>query len=463
MQGKLIIMTFLIDKTIILNGKIGKKMTMFLSSLIFSFVFLYWILRPALKLQYFGYISVIAIFLATLLSIIEKPVINKPNKLILICLVLLGVLYIIAAINFNEWNKLYKGLSFAIFVPFITYLLSSKNSRIRFINAFVNGGIFGIIFLSVMSAIKAPIFDVQYSSITLNPNYLSITASVMYVCGLYKLFSLRSSLSKLKLVLISVCIGLSLTLILLSQSRTGILCVITSTIIAVMVMIANARGVKRVGKFVKRFIAVVVICAITLPCFHTVINVVSSKAMAFEIEHLGRESFFSIDSFIEIDAKDLPSQDKSDTDFSDSIESALNRSKKGFGANKDDISTGRFGIWKSCFKSFNICGHSDSEKFYAPYRDTYIRNSHNMLLSIGYDTGYLGFIVIIAYLVCGLTLYFHTLRSVIRKREANEASFFFLTITPVFVIVGMLSDMFFPTLSIVSIPFWFTVPINKEY
>ncbi|GEM_PF-3019661 len=452
-----------IDQIIKLNERLGLRVTSFLSSLIFSSAFIYWILRPALSLQYLGYFFIVAVSLAAMLSISQKPAVEKPNKMILLCLLLLGFFYFVAAVRFRETGKLYRSLSFAVFVPLIMYLLSGKDSRARFIDAFANGSIVGLIFLSVASAFKAPIFDTQYSSILLNPNYLAATVSVFYVCLIYKLFTSLFSLSKPRVAMLSVCIGISLTLIILSESRTGLLCVAASSIAALIVQISGSKRKNKIRKLFKYLIAVALISIIVIPCYHKTISFVSSKIITFDADKTGQASFFTMESYETVDAEDLGKNKNSDATFSESLHSAIKRSGKGIDEDTTDISTGRFGIWKSCIDSLNLRGHSDSEKFYAPYRDAYINDTHNMFLAVGFGAGYPAMIALIAYMICCFMLYFRTMRSFLRVGKFDRAAFFFLVFSPVFFIEGMLSDSFLPTLSIVGVPFWFNVPLSREY
>lgn len=460
-------LTFINQFAYKINLRVGKKIQSAIVSVIFFSLTVLFILDPFFhfsKLGYYAFFSILAAAFFSVSSVSEGPRKVFLRKSLIFPVVIIGIFYLISAFLFKDNNRISIAMCFIALIPLESILLSENSSKRVYVLGFVKGNMLALPFLIMVSAIFAPIGDMQYSSIMLNPNGLSAVTTVIYVCTLafiwhYWLF--ESKKIRILLAIFSlVCLAQSLLLIILSRSRTGLLSITLATAFFVLFAFANNKlGLK---KLIKRFFVILISCVIILMLTLTTFPIINNLSFMVEEKMFGKVYFFTTLEFssLKVEHNDfILSEGNGGLDTDTVAEGLFKRVSKGM--HGEDVSSGRFAIWESAIKALNIKGHSENELFYSEHSKKYLNDTHNIILEISYETGILGGLAAVTFMGAYLISMIKLLKKYLSEKEIDVYGIFIVTFGVPFGVIAMLSNVFVPVSTMIALGFWTTLPIAE--
>lgn len=435
----------------------GERISFIIAVISFSTIGVALIVKPFFDLQYCGYLAIICLMFATGFSVKTISDFKRKNLFFLIPVLLLAITFIVSALIFKDGNRVILGLCFSLMVPMITIALGDKENFERFFKAYGIGSEIIFIFLLIVSVIFAPFIDAQYSSIMMNPNGLSVVLIAIIFGTICVIEYSNKNNGKRNIYILKhfsiILLAFEIAFMILTRSRTGILALTSILIIWVIFLLINSKK----GKDVVKSVAIVFISCIIAFVFTTEgLARVNVAILQKEYSIFGQVYFFTTTTFVVSDDK----FEIENGDISAAAKGALERMGKGIGAN-GDFSSGRFAIWGAAIKSMNITGHGPGEEFLVPERDLSTNDAHNMILTIGFQLGYIG--AALAFLIALINggYFIKLLYLCIKSKKMTIVSAQYMMICSAFFIVAMLSSTYTPIGSMLGIGFWCALPIVK--
>jgi len=438
-----------------INNHLSIKLKGILVITIFVAFSILLVLYPFIHFKYIGYFGILTIIITTMLSGFYSDSILVTKKYLLLPIIAITITYLIFAFVYSDSNRVVMAGYFGVLAPLSSYFLANKESRNFFINNFTKANVIILILLIIVSAIFAPLLDEQYSSIMLNPNGFStvltpISYSLLYLFEVYK----RNQM-KIRALLIMLLFGFNCAFMVFSRSRTGMVSLIAIVLLWVIYLICNRINIKRL---LCNLILMIIVVSVTLPLATTLLTDVNYSIMNKEAKLTGRYFVFALERYGVCKSN---GESSSHVDTKQAINGMVMRTEQG-SKKGEDVSSGRFSIWKSTVKSLNFRGHDKNDVFYVPHRMDYTNDTHNMYLSMGFFNGYVGLISITIFMAIYLVYLFKLFINSILRRQMKLEYFFTLAVAGTFFIISMLSTTFTPTGSYIALAFWTTIPIFER-
>ncbi|MBS6798852.1 MAG: O-antigen ligase family protein [Firmicutes bacterium] len=439
-----------------INTFLGETKSLLISVSAFSVLGIALVLKPFFDFQYCGYLAIFCLAVSVGCAIKKIPENKKVRLQFLIPVMTLGVLYLISAAIFSDGNRIIIGLSFFLMIPIIGIALCEKGNYMSFFNSFGFASEITFIFILIASVIFAPFFDLQYSSIMLNPNGLSETIVPIITGTIWIIEYHGKEKIKKKVVIFSlILLSFEIVFIILTRSRTGLLALLAILTLWLVFTIIRKRNFLTI---IKRIGSLLLLCLIALTIITGPLLKVNQIIINKEYSLLGYAVYFTTKDFIKSYNKEEFNSIVSSESQSEVIGGMVDRIEKGKSAN-EDISSGRFDIWKNAVESLTLLGHRSDETFSVPERNLETNDAHNMILSIGFQIGYVGSIVAIIFTIVHGICFFGILFRSIKSNNMELKKFHYLIITGAFFTISMLSNTFSPLGSMIGIAFWCAQPI----
>lgn len=433
-----------------LNFVWAKRLSIFICVLLTTM----WVVQPIVEYAYCGYTMIIGILLVSILSCRNTPSSNDINFAFVCFLLLMGLVFFLSSIIFHEGNKFIFAFVYGAFLPIVNAFLSNADNLKRFAYCFSVAGQISFFFIFVVSAMFAPIRDEQYSSITLNPNYFAVVLIPIILGGIW-LVEYGISNGKHKLLTVFF-IATELVFMLMTRSRTGMLCVIIFVLIWAIKLLAE----RKVKELVKLILVLTVLCVLVMQFIAFLFPVSMLTSMKIENELFGKSVVFTTTEMIVVEAIDDEGIADNSSKPSNIVDGAIERAQKGSQAG-EDVSSGRFSIWKACIDNLNLKGHASYDTFDVEARELQTNDPHNMILSIGFQTGILGGGVYILFTLYCAYVFLYKLKSLLTERVMSSTDFFGLLIYSSFFVVAMLSSTYTPLGSMLGFAFWCFLSIKR--
>lgn len=440
--------------------KKSQNFRVFIVAILFFLISCMWMAKPSISIIYSGYINILVALISAIIStlFLKKSKKIKINIIFIMTTVILGSSFILSSYQFSDSNRFVIGICIAIISPIIALLSSHNESREVLYRGICIGVANSMIPLIILSTMFAPLLKNQYYSIVLNPNELSTILLPICISALYLYEYYRTNKRVSVAIYYAILLSIASAMMYLSMSRTGIIALVCTFIIYVISLFIQK------NKFVDILKIVLIISFIMFLGLKTttfLLNDVSRYIIRYqatnnkEVYMFLNKDYGLIDS--EIVLKHIvTNNEKVDLD---NIENRfLIGSREG-----EDVSSGRFAIWKSAFKELNFRGHSSADEFFVPERDKYTNDTHNFYLLVGYFIGIPTFIISILFYMQIIYISFKKfIYSCRRKLKLKNIDVFMWYIYSAFFILSMLSTTYTLTGSTIGLMFWLTIPIIKE-
>jgi len=462
------------------NQKTNKNLRLLINTVLYAILGILWMLDRYLKFQRIGYIVAILLVLTTVISIEKKIDLSfkQVNKVLLISVILLGILYGLSSFTIGERTRLFHALIFVFVLPVVWYCLSHRDNReFLFITASW-GGVVSLFFLIIVSILYAPLSSGQYSAILLNPNGLSqamipIFFGIIYLLVYYQenpLFNIKKQ--RILLVFLLLVLGISAAYLIFTKSRTGLLSALIILFITFIYRFVTLRK-EKIKTVLRRCLSS--IAAISLSIFlmtnlmifllstvsyQLLLNDVHSKGYAYRflmlnVHRFEEEDFLAIEQDEEV--QDL-AKNKS---FQSEITALMDRADQGKESG-EMVDSGRFEIWSNAWANLNLIGHKSSTKFHVTYNDSYTNNTHNMILNIGYFAGIPAMCVATVFMLAYLLTIAYNSISRLKKNKIDLDDYMLLVVGSTFFILAMISGVFLPIGSVHTFLAWQLVPLENK-
>jgi len=428
-------------------------------TLLFLIISLIWIFNPTLDLRFAG---VIILFLMGFIIFGCVDVTNKRemhyDKVVTVLILIIGLCYLVSSIVFNEFSRLILAIFWLIELPIISLVVNKYNANKRLLSCLARGGIIAFIILFFLSAFFAPLNDLQYASIMLNPNGFGVfcTATLIFVIFI---INERIVNKKIRSVLpLYVLLGIVLSMIVFCQSRTTYLCTIFIVAIWAVYLLNCAIKNKIFVAMTMKIVIMIIMVVIMFPVTSYSVVFIHNHFTRFESDLIGYNYEYYEGYYVKSKV------DKNDN-YSQVIKRCISGSGKRIGKGiktNEDLSSGRVYIWKSAIKYLNYRGHSADSRFYVNFGYRLPKNTgetHNIFLQVGY---YEGIITMIFFMVFAVAVTYKTFWYLLfSKKNYVDGNYTFAVfiILCAFGIATMLSGSYYPNNDNLTFIFWLTVPL----
>ena len=305
----------------------------------------------------------------------NKILYKKEDKLVLICLYILGIGSIIAGGVNGVAGYFFYGIVYLFLLPAGTIAFNNANLN-EVILPFSKCSVLLFLVISICSFLFKPIVETQYASVFGDPNLLGLFCVETIISGIYLIKSKNGG----KIVYIAVFLAISFCYISGSRTSTfAVLCIIT---IEAIYWIKS----KKIS-FVKILKVIIGIAATVYITMFILLNITPGLADLERSLYKGEK--ISISEMFDYDITFY---------FNDTTDNIIDKNLKGI-KNNDNFTAGRTDIWKESIHSLNCFGHDTELVKGVTYfnKPMYV---HNGILQIWYSMGIIptiGFISIMLF------------------------------------------------------------------
>ncbi|PID82501.1 MAG: hypothetical protein CSB16_00940 [Clostridiales bacterium] len=450
----------------LISFNMNKKNRIRIISIVSFLMGMIWIMAATFRTIKGGYLTIFCMMLFAYFSMYNIPRDYKLNKTLYLSVFLIAVAYTVSSFLLSIPSRFVIAGSLAVAIPSLGLILSDSENKSIFFIGFSIGQIILLIALILISIVLAPLGELQYSSVLLNPNYLMITVVPIIICIIYLIELTIKNKNKKMIVFLYIMLGFALSLLFLSQSRTGGL-----TFIAILITWLVFMYLKKERKrnLFYKIISIFIVSFVALQILIFALVSVNRVILENEILFFGKAYIYSINSHGYIE--DLNTSEKEEVLIDGESNTSgylFNKNMERYG--KGIFSKGRFGsgrldIWEATIKKLNYTGHDSNELFFVSSRPRkFMTYTHNAYLQVGYFFGIPAMILFIVFILLYIV---QTLTKVYKIRFKNEfleyddlfvwlcfASFFVLIVPESCCYTGF-------SLTIDSI-FWISIPWFKQ-
>lgn len=362
------------------------------------------------------------------------------NKPVVILFFLVGIFFLISAVLHKVAAFILISFIFLFVLP--VFYFTVGNDYNNFLYMMSLGARYSYILMLIVSVFISPLSNGQYASFLGNPNGLGAFLSVIFVAVLY-LYEINDN--KKDRIINMFLIGSIFALCIFTKSRTTYLSLGFSFFIYVIYMIIDRRYNLRalIGRVIKIFVS----SFISLILMFSLLTYVSNFILSLE-ENIFGQSFKIVfnpeSSYNEI------------TDLKGQLQGAAERGKKGIG-DSNSFSSGRAEIWRTYLNDLNLTGHN-ADKLKVPYQGGYLEaNAHNTYLQIAHSGGV---VAGISFVVLNIMFAFYLLKVLFRGIRNRKIDIKYLFVGSMLIsceIIMMLSSVYYPYISAVSVVYYFVV------
>lgn len=379
--------------------------------------------------------ALVGIFAMGVFFLLNKKhwVANKQNKLGLICLLIIGVLYGIYGVIYRVPTYITYLATFAFVIPVLVAKMPKEVYK-RFVWNTCNAFIVMIALYILASLIFVPLTSKAYTGIFNNPNLLGEMLSFSTVVCVYVLHNTESRKYR---VFLYVLLGFIGALSFFTRSRTTILAI---GLVMLAYLIFNLR--KDAGSWkllLKRM-----------------------TCMAVAVGILGTTSFYFLTHVTpHISFIDFTKNEEAKVTGDEILKDTSDKMMKGLAGHEGNFSSGRTEIWEVYLQNIGVLGHDGQNLYISMYNgEPYIQNAHNTFLQVAYQIGWPGAIVfIILFLKIAISL----LRKLIKGGIKDGDVFIAMIFANAFTLM-MLATIISPFASGTMFTFWIILlPYHQDY
>lgn len=354
----------------------------------------------------------------------KKIIMNKFNLIIAGCFVLIGGCFAISAIKFNVLGYAAYAIIFSVLIS--AFAVTKINWEMN-ITALIKSAYYINWIVVIISFILYPndIIGGYYSFVE-NSNYLAMLLSLYIICLLILLY-----ISKSKRYL--VLIGIDIMVLIFTESRTGMLVLVSSFIIYCIFLLKG----KQINR--KRIIVTISILMVTMLgtiCIFGFFTPTAYKFISGHIKQLER-----------------PIPEELKKDFShDTLISFSNKMGKGISNTEGRFTSGRAEIWGNYLSEIGIQGHED-EHIKIKENDKLVeRDAHNSILQISFSAGiFAGIALIIIFLM----IIYKSIKILIYNRSVSVYDVFVIMVCCNYIINSMFAAIYAPYAALNTVIFYF--------
>lgn len=431
----------------ILKFEIGNDLKRRILYILYSFIFILFILNAEIIVIPFSvkYIIVIGVMVLTSALALKSNNIAssiKKNRILFFSSVIIGLSFFATGLILNVEGYIAYAIFYLIVFPWICISDIDWVLQVKYI---CNSGYLINISFLIISFIFAPLEEsIAYSSILGNPNMLGVYMVLFVIFTLYYMHDKKHKYFQI------IILSLDCVFIGLSESRVAMLSVVTVFVLYIFIFLKDKKSVLK--EILLLLISIIVMWNLTIFILSNITYQQTEEQGDISVDANNEMITDENDAFTpKLEGEENVFNDKNIADNRE--EHLIDKIFKGI-TNNSRFASGRVEIWISFLKEVSIIGHrTENMEITTELDGVMTRDAHNGILQISYSAGIPAGLGLSVIFFCGII---RLVKSIFGKSLTCPEKFIIYCLFCTFILYSMVSAAYAPLYSFMSFLFWGT-------